>query len=104
MKKFILKVMLLLLGICNFSAAGNCSLTKYYIDTDINEIIKSNNDYTCGFSFLHLNTRSITFSKFNNCLSLIDINFFVIGLTETWLNNKNSYELTDYRNIHLTRP
>ena len=64
----------------NFSAAGNCSLTKYYIDTDINEIIKSNNDYTCGFSFLHLNTRSLTFSKFNNYLSLIDIKFFCHGI------------------------
>ena len=94
---------------CNLLATSNTALTtKYYLENYINEIIKWNDNYTRGLSLMHLNIRSIpkNIDKLSNYLTLIDLQFSIIALSETWLNNETSdiYELPEYRSIHLTRP
>ena len=44
-----------------------------------------------SFSLLHLNIRSISnkFDCFKQFLDALDIHFQIIGLTETWLNDKS---------------
>ena len=57
---------------------------------------------------MHLNIRSIpkNIDKLSNYLTLLDLQFSIIALSETWLNNETSElcELPEYRSIHLTRP
>ena len=57
---------------------------------------------------MHLNVRSIPKNrdKLNNYLLSLGIQFSIIGLTETWLNEETSelYELPEYKSIRLTRP
>ena len=94
---------------CNLLATSNTALTtKYYLESDINEITKCNDNYVRGLSLMHLNIRSIpkSIDKLSNYLTLLDLQFSIIALSETWLNNETSeiYELPEYRCIHLTRP
>ena len=44
--------------------------------------------------------------KLNSYLLSLDIQFSIIGLTETWLKEETLglYELPEYKSIHLTRP
>ena len=69
-------------------------------------IIKSNANYAKGLSLMHLNVRSIpkNIDKLNNYLLLLDIQFSIIGLTETWLKKETSelYEHSEYKSIHVT--
>ena len=50
---------------------------------------------------MHLNIRGIpkNIDKLSNYLTLIDLQFSIIALSETWLNNETSeiYELPEYR-------
>ena len=58
-------------------------------------------------SFFHSNVRSLPKNndELLNCLSLTDIHFSAIALTETWLtiDNKDLYDFPDYNSIHTTR-
>ena len=71
---------------------NNVLTTKYYLENDFNDIIKSNDDYVKGFSLslMHLNVRSIpkNIDKLNSYLLSLDIQFSIIGLTETWLKEE----------------
>ena len=44
------------------------------------------------FSIIHLNIRSIAckFDSFKKLINILDANFQIIGLTETWLHNNNN--------------
>ena len=57
---------------------------------------------------MHLNIRSIpsNLNKLIQYVSNININFYIIGLSETWLNetNKDVYNLDSYNHIPLVRP
>ena len=57
---------------------------------------------------MHLNIRNIPkhIDKLSNYLTLLDLQFSTIALSETWLHNETSeiYELPEYRSIHITRP
>ena len=78
---------------CNLLATSNTDLTtKYYLESDINEIIKCNDNYARGLSLMHLNIRSIpkNIEKLSNYLTLLDLQFSIIALSETWLNNETS--------------
>ena len=83
----------------------NFSNTKYYLDDDINEIIKRNN---FSENEMHLNIRSLpkNIGKLCDFLSLMDKQFTIIGLSETWLHSDNVdlYEIPEYTSIHVTRP
>ena len=61
---------------CNFFKTLNTTFTsKCYLESDINEIIKYNDDYAKGFSLMHLNVRSLSkdISKLNNYLESLDL-------------------------------
>ena len=86
----------------------NFSNTKYYLQDDINEIIKRNNLSEKEFSLMHLNIRSLpkNIGKLRDFVSLIDNKFTVIVLNEIWLHSDNVdlYEIPEYTSIHVTRP
>ena len=69
----------------------NFSNTTYYLEDDINEIIKRNNLSENEFSLMHLNIRSLpkNIGKLCDFLSLMDTKFTIIGLSETWLHSDN---------------
>ena len=54
---------------------------------------------------MHLNIRSIPkhIDKLSNYLTLLDLQFSLIALSETWLNNETT-DIYEYRTSHLTRP
>ena len=61
---------------CNFFKTLNTTLiSKYYLESDINEIIKYNNDCSRGFSLMHFNVRSLlkNIGKLNNYLESLDL-------------------------------
>ena len=92
----------------NCMTNNNVLTTKYYLDNDFNDIIKSNDDYAKGLSLMHLNVRSIpkNIDKLNSYLMSLDIQFSIIGLTETSLKEEilSLCELPECKSIHLTRP
>ena len=93
----------------NFYREGSTDcITKYYVESEINEIVKQNTDYNTGFSLMHLNIRSSpkNLDKLSNYLAMLDVHFSVVGLSETWLNSDTLglYELDGYKSIHLARP
>ena len=69
----------------------NFSNTKYYLEDDINKIIKINNHFENEFSLMHLNIRGLpkNIGKLCDFLSLIDNKLTIIGLSETWLHSDN---------------
>ena len=67
---------------CNLLATSNTALTtKYYLESDINEIMKCNDNYARGLSLMHLNIRSIqqNIDKLSNYLTLLDLQFSIIA-------------------------
>ena len=73
----------------NCITRNNVLTNKYYLEHDFNNFIKSNDNYATGLSLMHLNVRSIpkNIDKLNNYLLSLDIQFSIIGLTETWQGN-----------------
>ena len=58
-------------------------------------------------AFLHLNIRSIprNLNKLKAYLSMMKIEFSIIGISESWLteDSKDAYYINGYNNIHLCR-
>ena len=74
----------------NFYREGSTDcITKYYVESEINEIVKQNTDYNRGFSLMHLNIGSSpkNLDKLINYLAMLDVHFSVVGLSETGLNS-----------------
>ena len=92
----------------NCIASNNVRATKCDLENDFNSIIKSNDNYAKELSLMYLNVRSIpkNIDKLNNYLLSLDIQFSIIGLTETWLKETTSelYKLPEYKSIYVTRP
>ena len=81
---------------------------SYYLEDSFNEKIKSCAfDLSRCFSLCHINIRSINanLSHFENYLQLLSINFPVIAITETWLNDITCdlYSLTEYSFVEQHR-
>ena len=80
----------------------NCN---YYVEDSFNKKIR-NLQSNC-LSLLHLNIRSLPrhYNEFKCYLDNLDINFSVIGLTETWLKSSNSdlYNLDGYNHVSQCR-
>ena len=75
---------------------SKCQLnSRYYTEEEFNDLFKFNDN----FSILHLNIRSIPthFNEFVSYLDTLNIDFKVIGLSETWLTkNHTLYNLANY--------
>lgn len=78
------------LNFYNNQANLNCNCS-YYLEDGFNTKINGLTNNSAIFSLIHLNIRSApkNLNKFEAYLHNIDINFNVIGLTETWFNENN---------------
>ena len=82
--------------------------SNYYHEDSFNHSIEKIFHFADTFSMMHLNVRSIpcNLSKLSLYMSNFHINFDIIGLSETWLNdsNKDVYWLDGYNHVSLVRP
>ena len=81
---------------------------SYYLEDFLNEKLKSCAfDLSPCFSLCHINIHSINanLGHFENYLQLLSINFPVIAITETWLNDITCdlYSLTEYSFVEQHR-
>ena len=89
------------------SLASITSATKcnYYIDESINKDVS--NAIKENLSLFHLNIRSLPkhHSDLTNYLQGLELEFSVIGLSETWLSNANEdlYNIENYNNVNVCR-
>ena len=75
-----------------------------YIEDTFNELIDVETEK--HLSMLHLNTRSLpgNFDKVTNLLSTLNLNFSMIGISETWLKDAfHSCDIPGYNYIHDPR-
>ena len=84
----VLAIVLILTQTVIFSkkAPSSCD---YFLEGHLNELLVKKNDF--NLSILHLNARNLyrNFGKFKHLLGLLDHQFSVIGISETWLNDSN---------------
>lgn len=87
-----------------FQNVQNCS---YYTDVSFNQKCDDNNINDHSFSMMHINIRSAAknLNSFDIFLAGLKVNFTVLALTETWLNDSNSdlYNLYGYNVEHQVR-
>ena len=79
----------------------------YFIEDSFNQMLRNENYSDGDFSLFHLNIRSLqrNFNNLINLLSLLDINFTLIGVSGTWLNEPSHLlEIDGYNFIHKHRP
>lgn len=73
---------------------------KYFVDNEFNQLIKTNKiSQINSFSLLHINARSLSknFDALEHMLDLLENNFNIIGVTETWMYQPTSLtNLTKY--------
>ena len=70
-------------------------------------MLRNENYSDADFSLFYLNIRSLerNFNNLINLLSLLDINFILIGVSETWLNEPSHLlDIDGYNFIHKHRP
>ena len=84
---------------------GLCQ-SKYYDETTFNDKFVHNTNCS-QFSMFHLNIRSLpsNYRQLDILLSSLQVEFDVIGLTETWLtkHNKDIFNFENYNHICKTR-
>ena len=77
----------------------------YFVENQFNEMLSKNNPI--NLSLLHLNIRSLQkkINNLSNCLTNSNIQFSIIGISETWLrDDSHSVDIDGYRFIHKNRP
>ena len=91
-------------AVCN-NTLNSC---EYHLEDSFNNMISKLDIKSRCFSLLHMNIRSIpkNISKLENYLHLLNHEFSIIGITETWLKDstKELYSLDGYQPIHNCRP
>ena len=89
----------------NFYQEFNQTTVKcnYYLETKFNDEMSEPNGTKDVLSLCHVNIRSArnNLGNFENYLNMLNHDFTVIGLSETWLNDDNSdlYSLSGYKVI-----
>ena len=83
-------------------------LCKYFKDESFNEKLSSlSSEDVLSFSLCHINIRSIkaNLGDFDNYMRMLNLDFSIIGVTETWLNdiNYDLYGLDGYELIERHR-
>ena len=82
-----------------FNAMSQNRCCNYYLESSFNNMINKTKEKNI-FSLCHLNIRSMkkNIAQFESFLDLLDHDFTVVGLTETWLNecDCNLYKLDGY--------
>ena len=81
--------------------------SNYYHEDSFNQAFQRVFDDNDTLSLMHLNIRSIpsNLTKLVQYLSNLNVNFDIIGISETWLNetNKDIYNLNGYNHVSLVR-
>ena len=74
---------------------------NYYLETKFNDGISKPNGTKDVLSLCHVNIRSArkNLGDFENYLNMLNHDFTVIGLSETWLNDNDLYGLCGYKVI-----
>ena len=78
----------------------------YFVEDQFNKMLNSQISCAPSFSLFHLNIRSLesNLSNLTNLLSTLNIEFSVIGITETWLkNSEHSVDIEGYNFFHKHR-
>ena len=87
--------------------SNNLNSCDYYIEDTFNDRCETLPINRCSLSILHLNIRSIprNLSSLQTYLNNLDIQFSVIGISETWLKpyNVDCYGMDGYKEEHLYR-
>ena len=87
-----------------YSDLNNCDyFTEYNLN---NKLAKTLSAKLNCLSFFHLNIRSLSrhFDNFSNVLATINSKFWVIGISETWLQNADDFvDLKGYNFVHNYR-
>ena len=87
-----------------YSDLNNCDyFTEYNLNNKLAKTLSAN--LNC-LSFFHLNIRSLSrhFDNFSNVLATINSKFWVIGISETWLQNADDFvDLKGYNFVHNYR-
>ena len=87
--------------------SNNLNSCDYYIEDTFNDRFESLSINHCCLSILHLNIRSIprNLSSLQTYLNNLDIQFSVVGISETWLKpyNVDCYGMDGYREEHSYR-
>jgi hypothetical protein len=85
----------------------NLSKCDYYLPEDFNKLLKDNDMKNGILSFIHSNIRSLPkhHDELQMFLTELDIEFDIIGLTETWLNEYNCdmYGIDGYTHFRIVR-
>ncbi|XP_068757218.1 uncharacterized protein [Montipora capricornis] len=78
----------------------------YFIENQFNEMLKREQYSDADFSLLHLNIRSLqrNINNLTNLLSSLEINFSIVGISETWLSDSfHSVDIDGFRFVHKYR-
>ena len=78
----------------------------YFIENQFNEMLKHEQYSDADFSLLHLNIRSLqrNINNLTNLLSSLEINFSIVGISETWLSDSfRSVDIDGFRFVHKYR-
>ena len=78
----------------------------YFIENQFNEMLKREQYSDADFSLLHLNIRSLqrNINNLTNLLSSLEINFSIVGISETWLGASfHSVDIDGFRFVHKYR-
>jgi exonuclease III len=86
---------------------NNSTNSDYYLENTLNSKIEQDCEIINCFSVLHHNIRSApkNLKSLTHLLGNLNIDFSVIGLTETWFNqyNYNLYGISGYTSVHNYR-
>ena len=88
----------------HFNTNSRCD---YFNEDKFNNILSKDGQSDSNFSILHLNFRSLRNKVHYLTLLLanLKINFTVIGISETWLqNDSHDVDMIGYEFIHKNRP
>ena len=83
---------------------------KYFLDNELNQLIKSNMSHINSFSLHHVNARSLqkNFDTFHHMIDSLEIDFTIIGISETWMSEPSNltsletYNFECYGRTHRT--
>ena len=85
--------------------AGN-NACHYYNENDFHNLCKAS-DMNEGLSLIHVNIHSLpkNFDHLVHYLTVLNHEFSVVALTETWLSemNQDAYNLPNYVSVHSVR-
>ena len=82
---------------------SDLGMCDYYVEDQFNDILKQKKIVNDRLSFMQVNTRSLqcNLDILTNMLLHLDLKFFFIGISETWLKDiSHTCDIPGYKFIH----